>query len=52
MTVLDLNVGESARIDKVEAAGAAAERLRALGFVSGRVITVLGYCIHCSERYH
>lgn len=49
MTVLDLNVGESAKIDKVSVVGAAAERLRALGFVSGRVITVLGYSLFKSS---
>lgn len=45
MTVLDLNVGQSAKISRVDAAGAAAERLRALGFTSGRVVTVLGYSL-------
>lgn len=45
MTVLDLKVGNSAKIDKISATGAAAERLRALGFTSGRVVTVLGYSL-------
>ena len=49
MTVLDLGVGKSAAISKITAPEAAAERLRALGFTSGRVITVLGYSLFKSS---
>lgn len=49
MTVLDLEVGESAIIDKISADGGAGERLRSLGFVSGRKITVLGYSLFKSS---
>lgn len=49
MNVLDIPVNESAKIVKVGVTGAAAERLRALGFVCGRAVTVLGYSIFKSS---
>ncbi len=49
MTAFNLGAGESARIIRVNVDGAAAERLRALGFYSGRVVTVLGYSLRKSS---
>ena len=49
MTVLDLNDNESATITGMFATGGAGERLRSLGFVRGRVVTVLGYSLFRSS---
>ena len=49
MTVLELYVGESAKICKITATGSAAERMRSLGFTSGRIVTVPGYSLFKSS---
>ena len=49
MTAFNLGAGKSAKIINVTAVGSAAERLAALGFTRGRVITVLGYSILSSS---
>ena len=45
MTAFNLGAGKSAKIINITSGGSAAERLAALGFTRGRVITVLGYSI-------
>lgn len=49
MSVFDLGIGESAKIVKITAEGAAASRLKALGFGCGQRVTVLGFSLFRSS---
>lgn len=45
MTVFQLKKGESKTICSIRAEGAAAQRLKSLGFAVGKKITVLGFSL-------
>ncbi|MGN0818711.1 MAG: ferrous iron transport protein A [Candidatus Coproplasma sp.] len=49
MSVFDLQVGESGIIKSISAHGAAASRLEAMGFLSGKRLTVLGFSLFKSS---
>lgn len=49
MSVFDLQVGESGKILRISAQGAAASRLAAIGFSSGKKLTVLGFSLFKSS---
>lgn len=49
MSVFDLQVGESGKILSISAQGAAASRLAAIGFSSGKKVTVLGFSLFKSS---
>ena len=45
MSVFDLRKGQSKRITKIRVQGAAAERLKALGFKCGADVCALSFCL-------